>query len=110
MEDQEEQGITLDEQESGTDMTPEDAKASLGLATRLNEQFLMSQVPQEAPVEAQGEDMMPETEDEEPEVSEKEEMSEEHKKMMAEEVKKQVEEQLAPMKEALQKALNQDEE
>lgn len=32
------------------DMTPEEAKASLGLATRLGEQFLMSQVPQEEPV------------------------------------------------------------
>src|SRR3989344_4468613 len=29
------------------EMTPEDAKAALGLSTRLTEQFLMSQVPQE---------------------------------------------------------------
>ena len=38
------------------DITPEEAKASLGLSTRLSEQFLMSQVPQdepEAPIEAQ---------------------------------------------------------
>src|SRR3990167_196292 len=32
------------------EMTPEEAKASLGLATRLSEQLLMSQVPQQ-PVE-----------------------------------------------------------
>ena len=29
------------------DMTPEEAKAALGLSTRLSEQFLMSQMPQE---------------------------------------------------------------
>ncbi len=29
------------------ELTPEEAKASLGLSTRLSEQFLMSQVPQE---------------------------------------------------------------
>jgi len=56
-------------QDQPVDMTPEEAKASLGLATRLSEQFLMSQVPQEAPQEAQNgtEQEMGEEDEKEPE-------------------------------------------
>ena len=35
------------------EMTPEEAKASLGLATRLSEQMLMAQMAQQAPQDAQ---------------------------------------------------------
>ena len=48
------------------DMTPEEAKASLGLATRLSEQMLMAQMAQQAPQDAQngqGEAMGQESED-----------------------------------------------
>lgn len=56
---------------STEELTPEDAKASLGLATRLSDQFMMSQVPQEgtmAPQEpqetdTQGEEIDTELED-----------------------------------------------
>ena len=40
-------------QQQSVDMTPEEAKASLGLATRLSEQMLMAQAPQIAPPDAQ---------------------------------------------------------
>lgn len=43
---QEENNMPVD-----NEMTAEEAKASLGLATRLSEQMLMMQAPQEAPVE-----------------------------------------------------------
>ena len=40
-------------QPQNVDMTPEEAKASLGLATRLSEQMLMAQMAQQAPQDAQ---------------------------------------------------------
>ena len=42
-------------QAENTELTPEEAKAALGLSTRLSEQYLMSQVPQEEGGEAQQE-------------------------------------------------------
>jgi hypothetical protein len=49
-----------EDNQQSVDMTPEEAKASLGLATRLSEQMLMAQfaqmgggMPQEAPQDAQ---------------------------------------------------------
>lgn len=52
----ESQNMAKQSPEMGGELTPEEAKASLGLSTRLSEQFLMSQVPQEeieAPEEGQ---------------------------------------------------------
>ena len=40
------------QQDMYPDITPEEAKTSLGLATRLSEQHLMSQMPQEGTTEA----------------------------------------------------------
>lgn len=40
-------------QQQSMDMTPEEAKASLGLATRLSEQMLMAQFAQTSPQDAQ---------------------------------------------------------
>ena len=45
------------------EMTPEEAKAALGLSTRLTEQFLMSQVQQNAPQEGTGEAETPQGEE-----------------------------------------------
>lgn len=93
-----------------SELSPEEAKAALGLSTRLSEEFLMSQTPQEdmsAPVErqeAQGEAQPQEpinTPSVDPEVLKKE---------INEEVKRQVEDQLGPIKEALQNALNEEDE
>lgn len=42
-----------EEKQQTVDMTPEEAKASLGLATRLSEQMLMAQMAQTAPQDAQ---------------------------------------------------------
>jgi len=42
-----------EENQQTVDMTPEEAKASLGLATRLSEQMLMAQMVQTAPQDAQ---------------------------------------------------------
>ena len=68
-------------QEENSELSPEEAKAALGLSTRLTEQFMMSQVPQEAeqetpeapvePQEAPTEELPEETE-EEPQEEEKE--------------------------------------
>lgn len=40
---------TTEQQNMQEELSPEEAKATLGLATRFGEQYLMSQVPQEAP-------------------------------------------------------------
>ncbi len=89
-------------------LSPEEAKASLGLATRLSEEFMMSQVPQEggeeaseAPVEAQepqGEEMDPE------------EDTAESKMAMKNEMRTMIQEEMAILREDIQKALTDEEE
>lgn len=89
------------------DMTPEEAKASLGLATRLNEQMLMSMAPQQ-PIEGSetpengsesevesGSEEMGEEDDSEAKMAE---MKESMKKEIIEEVKAEI---MGTLKEAL---------
>lgn len=96
-------------QEQNVDMTAEDAKASLGLATRLSEQFLTMMHPQEEAVEgqeAQGEAQTEETKNE-PQVDTealKEELREELKKELQSEMDKKMED----LKKTLTDALNEE--
>lgn len=95
--------------ELSTDLSPEDAKASLGLATRLSEQHLMSQVPQEgaeAPVDGQepqgGAQMggMPQPEAPDPEALKKDIMGQ---------VESLIDEKMGELKDMLTEALSDDE-
>lgn len=97
------------------DLTTNELASALGFSTKISEDWLMSQAPQEeAPMEQETATETPMVEPEEAPVEEEpqedKDMMEEHKKMIDEEVKKQVEAQLGPIKEALQKALEEDTE
>lgn len=91
-------------QEQNVDMTPEEAKASLGLATRLNEQFLMMQNPQmaEEPVtEGQLEEMTAPTQHNQDPIQIKDEI-------MAE-VQNLVKTEIYSLREDIKNALNEEE-
>lgn len=100
---------TQDPSVNNDDITPEEAKASLGLANRLSEGFLMSQVPPEMQQDAPGQDVSQETQEgapnEEPALKQ-----EEVEKLIEERVSEAVKEELAVFKKELQDALKDDNE
>lgn len=90
-------------------LTPEEAKASLGLSTRLSEQFLMSQVPQ-APQEGQ----MPQGEESSEEPKEDATTSLEGKmdekmEVLRSEMKETLKVEINSIKEMLKEALDEEE-
>ena len=95
------------------ELSPEEAKASLGLSTRLSEEFLMSQAPQdkteEAPVEASQEASQAPTSPVEPEVEEKP-VEEENIGIEAIQnaVKEAVQEEMKGLKKDIEKVINED--
>lgn len=100
----------MEEEIMQEELSPEEAKASLGLSTRLSEQMLMMEAQQmgmegsDEPQEPQGEEFDEETEEVSPEPKEA------NSEAIKAEVKKAVEAELGPIKEALEKALNETEE
>lgn len=99
-----------EEEMSMEEMTPEEAKASLGISTYLSEQALMAQVPQkpvegsEMPETAPGEEQMPEEEKEPPLDPEA------FKNEIMDEVKSAIKEEIEGLKEMLKGALEDDDE
>ena len=80
------------------ELTPEDAKASLGLATRLGEEYLLSQVP---PQELGGE----ESQQKQPVQPEQTEEQQINPEMIAQIVRDAVKEELGGIKEEIAKVL-----
>ena len=98
----------MNEEITQEELSPEEAKAALGLSTRLSEQYLMSQVPQEGMEDTEGSESpeMASESVEEPEVEEEDKFDPEaFKKEIMEEVKKEV----GGIKEAIADALNDNE-
>lgn len=107
-------------QDPNIDMTPEEAKASLGLSTRLTEQYLMSQMPQEpmgeeevdmetGDVEETVEEPVEEVED--PLVSLEERLTQKIEEM-GEKLKKSISgdnDEVESLKKEIEKVLNEDE-
>jgi hypothetical protein len=58
--------FTMNEEITQAELSPEEAKASLGLSTRLSEQFLMSQAQQNGTEAPQGGETDPEETEKEP--------------------------------------------
>lgn len=92
------------------ELTPEEAKASLGLSTRLSEQMLMAQVPKEGvegsetPETAPGEEETPEQQETPPLDPEA------FKSEIMDEVKSAIKEEIEGLKEMLKGALEEDDE
>lgn len=105
----------IESQTQKTDFSPEEAKAALGLSTRLSEQFLVSQAQQmgvDTPVEpqkAQGEEMGMEMGKDAPEMPEMKEkgLEEDHSKKMEEKISK-METDIELIKKAVVKEDNND--
>lgn len=107
-------------QEENNELSPEEAKASLGLSTRLSEQFLQAQAMQQAqmmgeeaqqdPTEAPVEPQEARTEELAPEVEE-EAVEEENIGIEAiqEAVRTAVQEEMKGLKKDIEKAINEDE-
>ena len=92
-------------QEGNSELSTEEAKAALGLSTRLSEQMLVAQAPkeemvEEEVVETEGVEETPE----EPKVEEEKFDAESFKKEIMEEVKKEI----GGIKEAIADALNEE--
>lgn len=88
--------------QQGSDMTPEDAKASLGLATRLGEEYLMSMAP---PMEESAPEEAPE---EESQLSLQEQYPEPEPEPQKEAQNNDVKNEITALKEEIQKALAED--
>ncbi len=107
MDTQDPEGINLEQemevtdatQPSEFDMTPEEAKAALGIGTRMQEGILM----QNAPVESQDAQGAEETQ-------EPEESLDDAKEELRKEFKSMIDEKFATLKEDLMSALNEDDE
>lgn len=90
--------------EMGGDLTPEEAKASLGLATRLSEQHLMSMVP---PEEAPTEETQPEAPQEPQNEPEEQPVQPEQTKNAEEEPKAAEKIDLEPLKADIEKTIQE---
>ena len=86
------------------EMTAEESKAALGLATTLTEQMLMSQAQQNAPIEEAPEKELELEVEETPEVD-----PEALKSDLMKDVKKLIKEEIGGIKEMLKEALNEKE-
>lgn len=98
-------------QDQNIDLTPEDAKASLGLATRLSEQFLTMVHPQEEVVEGQevqGEAQSQETA-QEPQVD-IEAIKNEIKEELKKEFQSEMDKKMDGLKQTIADALNEESE
>lgn len=103
-----EEELNMDMENS--DLTPEEAKASLGLSTRLTEQMMMAQVPQEGEESSEtletapGEEEIPKTPETPPLDPEA------FKNEIMDEVKSAIKEEIEGLKEMLKGALEDDDE
>jgi len=90
-------------QSNNVDITPEEAKAALGLSTRLSEQFLMSQMP---PQDAQN---APEQENEQ-EVGETSDLRKQYENEPNDEKLDEVLDEIRTIKEEIKQVLEEDNE
>lgn len=97
-------------QDQPSDLSPEDAKASLGLSTRLSEEFLMSQIPPQEAEMGEGGEMMTEGE-ESPESEPQPDMNEIMASMredIMKEVQNMVKEEIGGLKDEIKSALDEE--